>query len=89
VVGHRKPGEVEREVRRLKDERLRLAPGAANTEEAWELLEAGWEQRGTGPKAIWRRPEGGRWYVCYQALIELRGEGPDAEEGTTTVGEDE
>jgi hypothetical protein len=40
--------------------------------ETRELLEAGWEQRGRGPKAIWRRPESGRWTSRYQALMELR-----------------
>lgn len=46
--------------------------------ETRELLEAGWEQRGTGPKAIWRRPEVGRWTSRYQALMELRREWPEA-----------
>ena len=54
--------------------------------EARKLSEAGWERRGEGPKAIWRRPEGGRWWAHYQALIELRrdrlaGDGPNEEEG--------
>jgi hypothetical protein len=94
VGSHRKPGEVEREVRRLKDERLRLATEAAggaserHAEEARELLEAGWEQRGTGPKAIWRRPEGGRWWVRYQASIELRRDRFDAGVSTAAPGED-
>jgi hypothetical protein len=84
VRGRTNPGEVEREVRRLKDERLRLATGAAGgaserrAEEARELEAAGWARRGDGPKAIWRRPEGGRWWVHYQAYIEMRGEGPAA-----------
>ncbi len=81
--GRTNPGEVEREVRRLKDERLRLATGAGGAserraEEARELEAAGWARRGDGPKAIWRRPEGGRWWVHYQAYIEMRGEGPAA-----------
>ncbi len=42
--------------------------------EARELEAAGWGRRGEGPKAIWRRPEGGRWLAHYQALIELRRE---------------
>ncbi len=80
----RKPGEVEREVRRLKDERRRLATEAAGgaserrAEEARELEAAGWARRGDGPKAIWRRPEGGRGWVPDQAYCELRGEGPAA-----------
>ncbi len=38
---------------------------------------AGWESRGKGPKAIWRRPEGGRWLAHYQALAALRKERED------------
>lgn len=56
--------------------------------ETRELLEAGWEQRGTGPKAIWRGPEGGHWFVHYQALIKLRREGFAARVGPTVPGED-
>jgi hypothetical protein len=56
--------------------------------ETRKLLEAGWEQRGTGLKAIWRRPGGGRWTARYQALIEMRGKGPDAEGGLAAPGED-
>jgi hypothetical protein len=58
------------------------------SKETRELLEAGWEQRGTGPKAIWRGPGSGRWTSRYQALIELRGEGRDAEGGPAAPGED-
>jgi hypothetical protein len=94
VGSHRKPGEVEREVRRLKDERLRLATEAAggaserHAEEARELEAAGWERRGGGAKAIWRRPEGGRWWAHHQALIELRKERFDAGAGHAALGED-
>jgi hypothetical protein len=56
-----KPEEMRREIRRLERERLVLAPAVANAEEARELEEAGWQRRGLGPKALWRRPEGGRW----------------------------
>ncbi len=50
-------------------------------DEPRELEAAGWEQRGRGPTAIWRRPGSGRWTSRYQALFELRnerlpGEGP-------------
>jgi hypothetical protein len=67
VGGSRKLGEVEREVRRLKDERLRLATEAAggarerHAEEARELEAAGWERRGrvmvqsSGRPDNWRR----------------------------------
>ncbi len=88
----RKPGEVEREVRRLKDERLRLATEAAggaserHAEEARELEAAGWERRGGGAKAIWRGPEGGRWHVHYRALIELRRGRFDAGKGPAKPG---
>ena len=51
-----------------------------------ELEAAGWERRGDGPKAIWRRPGGGRWWATYQARIELRREGFDAPEGDDTEG---
>jgi hypothetical protein len=34
--------------------------------EVRKLEAAGWEQRGSGPKSIWRRPEGGRWWPHYQ-----------------------
>ena len=84
--------EVEREVRRLKDERLRLATGAAgvarerHAEEARELEAAGWERRGTGTTALWRRPEGGRWWVHYQALTEMRRDGSDAGGGAAEPG---
>jgi hypothetical protein len=47
--------------------------GDERTEAVRELEAAGWERRGEGPKAIWRRPEGGRWYAQYQALKMLRG----------------
>jgi hypothetical protein len=73
-----KSEEMRRVIRRLERERLRLAPDAANAEEARKLEEAGWQRRGLGPKALWRRPEGERWWPHYQALIELRREGPDA-----------
>ncbi len=68
--GSRKLGEVEREVRRLKDERLRLATEAAeaaggarerHAEEARELEAAGWGRRGrvmvqsSGRPDNWRR----------------------------------
>jgi hypothetical protein len=56
--------------------------------ETRELLEAGWEQRGAGPKAIWRRPYGGRWTSRYQALIERRGGGSDSKGGPAAPGED-
>ena len=56
--------------------------------ETRELLEAGWEQEGTGPKAIWRRPCGGRWTSRYQALIELRRERFDAGVGPAAPEED-
>ncbi len=51
------------------------------SKETRELLEAGWEQRDAGPKAIWCGPGSGRWTSRYQALFELRnerlpGEGP-------------
>ena len=70
--GRTNPEEVEREVRRLKDERLRHA------EEARELKAAGWEQRGSGPKSLWRRSEGRRWWAHHQALIEMRKQRFDA-----------
>ena len=76
------PKEVEREVRRLEDERLRHA------EEARELEAAGWKRRGDGPKAIWRRPEGGRWYAHYQVLDILRKERLDARVGPAAPGVD-
>ena len=63
--------------------KLRAQTGVRDAEETRELLEAGWEERGTGPKAIWRGPGGGRWYARYQALIELRRQ-RFAGEGTTT-----
>jgi hypothetical protein len=94
VGSHRKPGEVVREVRRLKDERLRLATEAAggaserHAEEARELEAAGWERRGGGARAIWRRPEGGRWFIHYQALIELRRERFEARVGPASPRED-
>ena len=50
-------------------------------DERRELEAAGWESRGEGSKAIWRRPEGGRWYAHYQALATLRKEA----RGTTTA----
>ncbi len=56
--------------------------------ETRELLEAGWEQRDAGPKAIWCGPGSGRWTSRYQALIELRGEGRDAEAGPAAPGGD-
>ncbi len=50
--------------------------------EVRELEAAGWEQRESGPKSLWRRSEGGRWWAHHQALIELRrgrfGDGPAA-----------
>jgi hypothetical protein len=46
-----------------------------------ELEAAGWERRGRGPKAIWRRPEGGHWWAHHQALFELRKERFDARVG--------
>ncbi len=53
-------------------------------------LEAvGWERRGLGTKAIWRRPEGGRWWVHHRALIGLRKERFDARVGHDKPGEDE
>jgi hypothetical protein len=95
VVDRREiPKEVEREVRRLEDERLRLATEAAggaserHAEEARELEAAGWERRGDGPKAIWRRPEGGRWYAHYQVLDILRKERLDARVGPAAPGGD-
>ena len=51
-----------------------------------ELEAAGWERRGSGPRSIWPRPEGGRWWVHYQALIELRRERSDAGKGPATPG---
>jgi ferric-dicitrate binding protein FerR (iron transport regulator) len=45
-------------------------------DERCELEAAGWEPRGEGHKAIWRRPEGGCWYAHYQALATLRKEAP-------------
>jgi hypothetical protein len=87
VVGRTNPEEVEREVRRLRDERLRLATEAAggaserHAEEARELEAAGWERRGEGPKAIWRKPGGGRWWPHYQAVLELRRERLASEAG--------
>ncbi len=80
--------EMWREVKHLERERLGLSPDAANTAEARELLEAGWERRGDGPKAIWRRPEGGRWYAHYQVLDILRKERLDARVGIAALGED-
>ena len=77
----RNPGEVEREVQRLKDERLRLDPGERDAQETRRLEAAGWERRGEGPKAIWRRPGGDRWIAHHLALHELRREGPDAGQG--------
>ena len=82
-----RPEEVRREVDRLEEERLRLDPGAKAVEEERELLAAGWEQRGSGPRSIWRGPEGGRWWPHYQAPIELRSEGPDAGKGPANEGE--
>jgi hypothetical protein len=57
--------------------------------ETRELLEAGWEQRDAGPKAIWCGPGSGRWTSRYQALIELRKERFDARVGHAKPGEDE
>jgi hypothetical protein len=54
-----------------------------NAEERRELELAGWESRGEGSKAIWRRPEGGRWYARYQALAALRKEREDERLGTS------
>jgi len=68
------PDEVRREVDRLRDERLRGAPAPKAADEARVLEAAGWERRGEGPKAIWRKPGGGRWWPHYQALVELRRE---------------
>ena len=48
--------------------------------EVRELEAAGWEQRESGSKSLWRRPEGGRWWA-HQALIELRKERFDARAG--------
>lgn len=79
--------EIRQEIRRLERERLRLDPEAANAGEVRELEAAGWEQRGDGPKAIWRRPEGGRWWVHYQALIELRRARFGDEDGSAAPGE--
>jgi len=86
VVGRRLPEEVEREVRRLADERLRLDPEAKAAEEARELEAAGWERRGSGPRSIWRRPEGGRWWAHYQAVIELCRERSGDGKGPTKPG---
>ena len=44
--------------------------------EVGELEATGWERRGEGPKAIWRRPGGGSWLAHYQAYTELRRERP-------------
>jgi hypothetical protein len=59
-------------------------------DERRELEEAGWEPRGEGARAIWRRPEGARWYAHYQALAMLReerlGERLDALEKIRTQG---
>lgn len=76
----KKPRGVGREARRLEEERLRLDPKAKAAQEARELEAAGWEQRGSGPKSIWRRPGDGRWLAHHQALIELRRERPAAPE---------
>ena len=77
----REPGEVRREVERLRDERLRLDPGKRDAQETRKLEAAGWEGRGEGPKAIWRRPGGARWIARHLALLELGRERPDAGEG--------
>jgi hypothetical protein len=90
-----KPEERWREIRRQEDEHRLPAPEAAgggserNAEEARELEAAGWERRGDGPKAIWRKPEGGHWWVHYQALVELRKERFDARVGHAKPGKDE
>jgi hypothetical protein len=92
MVGRTNPKEVEREVRRLRDERLRLATEAAggaserHAEEARELEAAGWERKGGGAKAIWHKPDGGRWFAHYQALIELRRERLAAEGDAKRLG---
>ena len=77
----RERGEVRREVDRLLDERLRLDPGERDAQETRKLEAAGWERRGEGTKAIWRRPGGDRWIAHHLALHELRRVGPDAGEG--------
>ena len=77
----REPGEVRREVDRLRDERLRLDPGERDAQETRKLEAAGGERRGEGPKAIWRRPGGARWIARHLALLELLRERPDAGEG--------
>jgi hypothetical protein len=56
--------------------------------EVRELEAVGWERRGLGPKAIWRGPEGGRWWVHHQVLIELRKERFDARVGPAAPGVD-
>ncbi|CAA9520942.1 MAG: hypothetical protein AVDCRST_MAG05-3610 [uncultured Rubrobacteraceae bacterium] len=78
----RERGEVRREVDRLRDERLRLDPGERDARETRKLEAAGWERRGEGPKAIWRRTRGDRWIAHHLALHELRRERPDAGEGS-------
>jgi hypothetical protein len=55
-------------------------------DEVRELEAAGWERRGSGPRSVWRRPEGGRWWVHYQALIELRRERLAAGKGPAKPG---
>jgi hypothetical protein len=88
------PKEVRREVDRSEEERLRGASEAAggsserHAEGTRELEAAGWERRGDGPKAIWRRPEGDRWYAHYQVLEILRKERLDARVGPAAPGED-
>ncbi len=47
---------------------------------------AGREQRESGPKSLWRRSEGGRWWAHHQALIELRKERFDARAGLPKLG---
>ncbi|HEV2091703.1 MAG TPA: hypothetical protein VGR18_00910 [Rubrobacter sp.] len=57
--------------------------------EVRELEAPGWERGGLGPKAIWRRPDAGRWWAHHQAYIELRKERFDARVGHAKTGEDE
>jgi hypothetical protein len=81
VGGRNNTDEVRREVDRLRDERFLGAPEPKAADEARVLEAAGWVQRGEGPKAIWRKPGGGRWWPHYQAVLELRRERLASEAG--------
>jgi hypothetical protein len=87
VRGRTNSGEVEREVRRLKDERLRLATGAAGgaserrAEEARELEAAGWERRGEGPRQSGAAPKADAGGSTTRPTSRCAGKGPTPGKG--------